>query len=78
MLLRVWRKGNPPTLLDGMYIGAALQKALWMFFEKLKIAIRSSNPPLGIYLEKTLNSKKCIYPKVHSCTIFNRQDMEAT
>ena len=23
MLERVWRKGNPPTLLVGMYIGAA-------------------------------------------------------
>ena len=26
MLARIWRKGNAPTLLMGMYIGAAIMK----------------------------------------------------
>ena len=37
-------------------------------------------PLLGIYLEKTttLIPKGYMYPNVHSSTIYNRQDMEAT
>ena len=36
MLERVWREGNPPTLLVGMQIGKALWKAVWRFPKKTK------------------------------------------
>ena len=43
MLERVWRKGNPPTLLMGMQIGAATVEngggMVWRFFKKLKIEL---------------------------------------
>ena len=35
-------------------------------------------PPPGIYSDKTINSEKCMHPNVHSSTIYNSQDMEAT
>ena len=50
-------------------------------FIKLKITVTiwSSNPTPEHIPEKTkTNSKKYIYPNVHSSTIYNSQDMEAT
>ena len=49
------------------------------FLRKLIINLPydSATPPLGIYPEKT-NQKRYMYPNVHSSTIFNSQDMEAT
>ena len=32
----------------------------------------------GTYMEKTLNLKRYMHPNVHSSTIHNSQDMEAT
>ena len=34
MLTRVWRKGNPPTLLVGMYIDAATVEKSMKFSQK--------------------------------------------
>ena len=56
MLERVWRKGNPPTLLVGMEIGKTLWKTMWRFLKKgttelpydLAILLQS------IYPEKTI------------------------
>jgi len=36
MLEKVWKKGNPSTLLVGMQIGAALWRTVWSFLKKLK------------------------------------------
>ena len=33
---------------------------------------------LGIYPEKTWNSKRYTHPRVHCSTAYNSQDMEAT
>ena len=35
-------------------------------------------PLLGMYPEKTLNSKRYMHPSVHCSTIYNSQVMEAT
>ena len=36
MLERVWRKGNPPTLLVGMYIGIATMESRMEVAKKTK------------------------------------------
>ena len=55
---------------------------LWRFLRKLKIELPydPSFPLLGIYLEKNENTnlKRYMLPSVHSSTIYNTQDMEAT
>ena len=60
MLERVWRKGNPPTLLVGMWIGAAI----WWFLKKLKkeLPYDPAIPLLGMYPEKTLIQKDTCTP----------------
>jgi len=48
--------------------------------KKLKIEL-SYDPVislLAIYPEKIFTSKRYTHPSVHSCTIYNSQDMEAT
>ena len=56
-----------------------LWKTVWRFLKKLKIelAYDPAVPLLGIYPEKT-NLKRYMHPNVHSSTIYNSQDMEAT
>ena len=39
MLERMWRKGNPLTLLVGMQVGVATLKTVWRFVKKLKIEL---------------------------------------
>ena len=66
MLERVWRKGNPPTLLVGMEIGAATVENCMRFLKKLKLELLCDPaiPLLGIYMEKTktLNQKDTCTP----------------
>ena len=54
MLERVWRKGNPPTFLVGMYIGIATMES---HMEVAKKTCDSAIPLLGTYLEKTITQK---------------------
>jgi len=56
MLERVWRKGNPPTLLVGMKIGTATVENRWKFLKKLKIEkpYDPEIPLLGIYPNKNI------------------------
>ena len=60
---RVWRKGNPPTLLMGLKKVQPLWKTLWMFLRKRKTEL--PNDPgillLGKYPHKTIIQK-------YSCT----------
>ena len=51
MLARMWRKGNPPTLLVRCKLVQSLWKAIWRFLQKLKIEIPFDPgiPLLGIY-----------------------------
>ena len=55
MLERMWRKGNPPTLLVGMYVCIATVKTVWRFLRKLKVELPYDPAVLllGIYLDKT-------------------------
>ena len=56
-----------------------LWKTVWRLLKKLKIELPydPTIPLLGIYPDKTL-SKRYMHPYVHSSTIHNSQDMEAT
>ena len=56
-----------------------LWRAVWRFLTKLKIELPfdPTIPLLGIYPEKT-NSKRYTHPSVHSSSVYNWQDMEAT
>ena len=39
MLERMWRKGNPSTLLVGMQTGEATVETVWNLFRKLKMEL---------------------------------------
>ena len=82
MLARMWRKGNPLTLLVIILIGTATMENSMVVSEKKK----KMEPPydqevsfLGIYPKKTKSTtlKRYIHPNVHSSIIYNSQDMEA-
>ena len=55
MLERVWRKGNPLTLLVGIQTNTAKRRTVWRFLKKLEIELPydPAIPPLGIHTEKT-------------------------
>ena len=55
MLERVWRKGNPLTLLVGMQTIQPLWRTVWRFLKKLEIEL-PHDPAislLGIHTEET-------------------------
>ena len=80
MLERIWRKGNPPTLLVGTYIGAATMENSMEVPQKTKnwVAIWSNNSTPGHIPRQNYNSKRYMHPYVHGSTIYNSQDMETT
>ena len=55
MLERVWRKGNPLTLLVGMQLVQPLWRTVWRFLKKLEIELPydPAIPLLGIHTEET-------------------------
>ena len=55
MLERVWRKGNPLTLLVGMQTSTATVENMWRFLKKLEIELPydPAIPLLGIHTEET-------------------------
>ena len=55
MLERVWRKGNPLTLLVGMQTIQPLWRTVWRFLKKLEIELPNDPaiPLLGIYTKET-------------------------
>ena len=55
MLERVWRKGNPLTLLGGMQLVQPLWRTVWKFLKKLEIELPydPTIPQLGIHSEET-------------------------
>ena len=76
--------GEKKTLLQCWWeckLVQPLWKTMWSFLKKLKIE-RPHDPAiplLGIYSEKTkTNSKSYMHPYIHSSTVYNSQDMEAT
>ena len=54
VLVRLWRKGNPSTLLVGMQTVPPLWKIVWSFLKKLKMELPYDPviPLLGIYIKK--------------------------
>ena len=59
MLERVWRKGNPLTLLVGMQTVQPLWTTVWRFLKKLEIELpfESAIPLLGIHTEGTRSER---------------------
>ena len=55
MLERVWRKGNPLTLLVGMQLVQPLWRTVWRCLKKLEIELPydPAIPLLGIHTEET-------------------------
>ena len=83
MLVRMWRKGNPCTLLVGMLISAATLKNSMEISQKTKNRAGKwpSNSTPGYISPKkpeNTNSKRYMHSNVHSSIIYNSQDMEAT
>ena len=54
MLERVWRKGNPLTLLVGMQLVQPLWRTVWRFLKKLEIELPfdPAIPLLGIHTKE--------------------------
>jgi len=82
MLERVWRKGNLPTVLVGMKIGAATTdntvEVPYKTKNRVTIWSRNSHSWGLSRKDKNSNSERFMYLNVHSSTVYNSQDMEAT
>ena len=64
MLERVWRKGNPLTLLVGMQLVQPLWRTVWRFLKKLEIEL-PYDPAitlLGIHTEETRSERDTCTP----------------
>ena len=64
MLERVWRKGNPLTLLVGMQTSTALWRTVWSFLKKLEIELPCDPaiPLLGIHTKETRTERETCTP----------------
>ena len=58
----------------------SLWRTVWKFFKKLKIDLPydAAIPVLGIYPDKTLNSKRYMDSSVHSSTVYSNHGVEVT
>ena len=73
-LEKIWRKGNPLSLLVRMQIDTVTVETIWIFLKRLEIKL-PYDPTillLGLYLQETIIEKDT-YPSVH-----HSYDMEAT
>ena len=64
MLERVWRKGNPLTLLVEGKLVQPLWRTVWKFLKKLEIELPydPAIPLLGIHTEETRNERDTCTP----------------
>ena len=64
MLERMWRKGNPVTLLVGMQTSTATRRTVWRFLKKLEIELPydPAIPLLGIHTEETRRERDTYTP----------------
>ena len=71
MLEKVWRKGNPPTLLMGIKLVQTLWRTVERFLKKLNTELPHNLTVifLDIYLEKTMIQKDTCTPKFNA-TLF--------
>ena len=74
MLERVWRKGNPLTLLVGMQTSTATMENSVEIKKKTKLEIELPYDPavplLDIHTEET-RTERDVYPNVHCSTVYN-------
>ena len=75
MLERVWRKGNPLTLLVGMQTSTATRVNSVKIPYKTgnRTAIQSSNPTAGHTHRGNQSWKRHVHPSVHRSTVYNSQ-----
>ena len=75
MLERVWRKGNPLTLLVGMQTSAAIMENSVEFLKKLEIELPydPAIPLLGIHTKETRIEKDTCTPMYCTKKIFTTQ-----
>ena len=80
MLERVWRKGNPLTLLVGMHTSTATKENNVEISYKTgnRTAIWPSHPISGHTQWGNQIWKRHMHPNVHHSTVYNSQDLEAT
>ena len=80
MLERVWRKGNPLTLLEGMQTSTTTMENSVEIPLKTgnRTAMWPTNPTAGRSHLGNKNWKRHVYPNIHRSTVYNNQDMEAT
>ena len=73
MLERVWRKGNPLTLLVGMQTSTATMENSVEVLKKLKIDLpyNPAMPLLHMHTEEARIEKRHLYPSVHCSTVYN-------
>ena len=79
----MWEKRNPCEPLLGMYISAATMENSVQVPQKTKNRAINTIQQFHswVYTQKkneNINSKRYMYPNIHSSTIYNSQDMEAT
>ena len=76
------RKGNPPTLLVGMEIGAATMEDSREVSQKTKIRTNiwpsNSSPEYTSEKNKSTNLKRHMHPSVYNSIIYNCQGMKMT
>ena len=79
MLNKVWRKGNPLTLLVGMQTSTATMENSVEIPEKfgIKMPYDSAILLLGIHTEETRTERDTCTP-MFIAALYNSQDMEAT
>ena len=68
---------GPSTRLKTHKLVQPLCRTAWKFLKKLQIELSYdlTIPLLGIYLWQNTNSKRYMYPYIHSRTSYNSQDM---
>lgn len=62
---------------DFWLCGFSAPKPVFSKTLKIELPFNPAIPLLGLYLETSSNSKRYMYPNIHSSTIYNNQDMEA-
>ena len=71
MLERVWRKGDPLTLLVGMQTSKSLWRTVWRFLKKLEIELPydPAIPLLGIHTEE-IRIERDMYTPIFITALF--------